>query len=202
MYEKMAKKITNLFIIKKIIDSSDREVYEYGYEVMFSQISYTIIMIIISLIFGAFYESLAFFVGFSLYRKICGGYHAKTYTRCHLIFATNQILFLLSLIFVPNQFCYILTGVGLITAIVLDILIAPIDHKNKPFNDKEYKKFKRQSIILSIGLCVLCIFIFLLNKNNVFYFSFSVGCFSASISLLYAFLERRENDEKVKEFCS
>lgn len=197
MYEKLANKITNLFVGKGIINSSDRKVYEYGYEVMFSQIAYIIIMIIISLIFGAFYESLAFFWGFSLYRKICGGYHAETYTRCHLIFAANQILFLVSLIFVPNQFYYILTGIGLITAVVLAMLLAPIDHKNKPFNDKEYKKFKRQSIILSVVLFMLCIFNFLLNKNNVFCFCFSVGCFSASISLLYALLERRKNDEKI-----
>ena len=105
MYEKMAKKVTNLFISKGIINSSDRELYEYSYEVTFLQIAYIIIMIIISLIFGAFYESLAFFVGFSLYRKICGGYHAKTYTRCHFLFAANQTLFLLSLILMPNQIC-------------------------------------------------------------------------------------------------
>ena len=61
MYRLLAKKTTDFFIKKKIIKNTDKDVYEYGYEILFAQIIYIAIMIVISLIFNAFVESLFFF---------------------------------------------------------------------------------------------------------------------------------------------
>lgn len=195
MYRLLAKKTTDFFIKKKIIKNTDKDVYEYGYEILFAQIIYIAIMIVISLIFNAFVESLFFFIGFYIYRKISGGYHAETYAKCHLLFGFNQILFLLLLFYIPVIYRYIIFFIIIFISIIITFFMAPIDHPNKQFDSKEYHKYKKMSRLLAFLLIPFGITVYLLDKNNTF--CFGIGIFSASVSLLYAFLERRFHNEKV-----
>lgn len=191
MYETLAMRLTEFFINKNIIKNEDRDIYAYGYEVLISQIVYIVIMLIISLFFGAVFESILFFIGFYLFRKIAGGYHASTYIKCHLIFAINQLLFLLLLIFYPNKYIYIFILVAAIITFVITFICAPLDHPNKKFEPKEFKRYKRLSRGFSVLFMLLVTAICFLDKNNTSFFCFSVGTLSASISLMYAFIERR-----------
>ena len=110
MYKKIAKIITDSFILKGIIKKEDKEIYEYSYEVLISQAVYIFIMLFISILFKAFFETLVFFIGFYICRSLTGGYHASNYIKCHLLFALNQIAFLLLLQLMSNRYflyCYI-----------------------------------------------------------------------------------------------
>ena len=55
MYKKIAKIITDSFILKGIIKKEDKEIYEYSYEVLISQAVYIFIMLFISILFKAFF---------------------------------------------------------------------------------------------------------------------------------------------------
>ena len=195
MYEKFATKITDFFINKNVIRNEDRDIYAYGYEVLISQIVYIVIMLLISLIFSAIFESIIFFIGFYLFRKISGGYHASTYFKCHLIFAINQLLFLLLLFFYPNEYRFIFTTVSAILIFFITFNCAPLDHPNKRFEPREFKRYKSLSRGFSVLLMLLVTAICFFDKNNTSIFCFSVGTLSASISLMYAFIERRLRNE-------
>ena len=104
-------------------------------------------MLAISLVFKSLLESLLFFGGFYLYRKIAGGYHADTYLKCHIIFAVNQILFIIILYMYPTTYRYFLVMSVCVICTVVTILFAPIDHANKPFDSKEICKYKKLSIL-------------------------------------------------------
>lgn len=198
MYQKVAKKITSFFINNGIINDSDREIYEYSYEVMISQTVYIIIMILVSLIFGAVFESLAFFIGFFVCRKFSGGYHASTYTKCHILFAFNQIAFLFLIRFIKKEYFGLIVILMIIISVIVIFTVAPIDHPNKPFNGKEFLKYKKRSRFFAVLLIPIYILVDILDKNNLFYFCFSIGIFSVCMSLLYAFFERRKKpNEKV-----
>lgn len=197
MYAKFAKKITNFFINKSIIDTNDREIYEYGYELILSLSMYILIMLTISLIFNSLIESILFFVGFYLYRKIAGGYHADTYLKCHILFGINQMLFIFTLYMYPSAYRYITIVSVCIINIVITIFAAPIDHPNKPFDVKEFNKYNKLSAVFSILLIPVVLIVMLLDKNNVYCFCFSIGVLSANMSLLYAFVERRSQNEKI-----
>lgn len=197
LYEKAAKKITDFFIKKSVIKDSDREVYEYGYELILSQSIYIIIMIAISVIFHALVESLIFFIGFYIYRKIAGGYHANTYLKCHILFAVNQLLFLTVLHLYPASYRYVLILAICIIAVVITFFAAPIDHPNKPFDKKEFQKYKKLSRFFCIALIPFVVIVMCLDKNNIYCFCFSIGILSANMSLLYAYIERRLRNEKV-----
>lgn len=45
MYKTLAQKITSFFIQKKIIKEEDKEIYEYGYEVLFSETIYIVMVL-------------------------------------------------------------------------------------------------------------------------------------------------------------
>ena len=155
-------------------------------------------MLLISMVFGAVLESLCFFIGFFLCRKFSGGYHAATYTKCHILFIINQIAFLLLLNCINNNYYWLATIVAIIISIIIIFLIAPIDHPNKPFTTKEMIKFRKRSKYFAIVLVPAYILFYLIDKNNPFSFCFSIGVLSVSLSLLYAFFERRKNtNEKV-----
>ena len=193
MYQKIAKEITNYFINKGIIKNCEKEMYEYSYEIMISQFFYIIIMLLISLIFGAILESLAFFVGFYICRKYSGGYHASTYMKCHILFSLNHILFLIILKTIKGQYVSLLTFVSVCTSVIIIFLFSPIDHPNKPFSTTEFTKYKRNSRVLAILSTLLVILFNIFDNNNILVFSFSIGIFSVGMSLLYAIIERRIN---------
>ena len=95
MYAKLAIAITNFFILHQVIPEEEKDNYAFGYEVMISESFYILIMLIISVITGSLIESLLFFIGFFVFRKLAGGYHASTYLKCHIIYAINQIICLI-----------------------------------------------------------------------------------------------------------
>lgn len=197
MYKTLAQKITSFFIQKKIIKEEDKEIYEYGYEVLFSETIYIVIMFIISLVTNTVFESLIFFLGFYMFRKFAGGYHANTYVKCHIIFAINQILFLFLLFKTPLLYRDLLAFFSIIITLIITFLYAPIDHPNKPFNSKEFSKYKKQSRTFILISFLIITLIYILNKNNILVFCFSIGVLSAGMSLLYTVLERRLHNEKI-----
>lgn len=196
MYKKLSQKITNHFINKQIISKDDREIYEYSYEVLLAESVYIFIMIVIGLLFHAFIASLFFFIGFYLCRKVSGGYHASTYTKCHILFAMNHILFIGLSKFIPQNLYWIITLVFVGISIVLIYFLAPIDHPNKPFDEHEHKKYKRQSRVFILITLLATVVLYMVERNNPYYFYVSIGIFSASMSLLYSFFERRKKHEK------
>lgn len=199
MYTKLANSITDFFVQHQIIPKSERDNYAFGYEVLISETVYVFIMLVISLAFSAFVESLLFFIGFFVFRKLAGGYHAATYLRCHIIFALNQIACLILLSFIPSfLYSYIFLTLAVLLP-VITFISAPIDNENKPFNTKEYKRYKKLSrifIIIFSFFNVGAVFIFD-NLNSRCVFALCIGVLSANISLLYAYIKRRVENEKV-----
>lgn len=192
MYEKIAKTIANNLLDNRIISGEKYHIFKYGCELIISNIIYTLFFLIICLITNSVIPSLLFFIGFLITRKFCGGFHASTYVRCHLLFAANQLVFIGFNRFFPFNF-YLPTLVifgGL--CIIAIILLAPVDHINKPFTKGEYLYYRKCSLILSgillFGLIVSA------SVVKVLPYSMSIlfGVFSATISMLVAKYQRRK----------
>ena len=198
MYEELSKRITAFFIRKGIISNEKREIYEYSYEVLLSELACTLLILGIAIVSKMIMPSLFFFIGFFICRKIVGGYHASSYAKCHSLFLLNQISLILMVLYVPENIRWIFLLCMMSISILLIFIFAPMDHPNKPFNKQEYTKYKFQSRILILVLLLLSTIMVLINKNNMYYFCFSIGIFSASMSLLFSFVERRVTNEKVK----
>ncbi|MBR6548745.1 MAG: accessory gene regulator B family protein [Clostridia bacterium] len=197
MYSYLSNKITIHFIKKGIIKQSDFENYAYGFEILISEIVYCLIMAIIALITHSLLTSLLFFLAFYIYRSVAGGYHAKTYLRCHIIFAINQLLCIGTIYHLPSLVIPYFCMLSLLLSAIITFLVAPIDHENKPFSEKEYSRYKAKSryyILLSL-LIVLSLLAFGYGSNK-YCLAYCIGLLSGNLSVLYAKIARRCNYEK------
>ncbi len=167
MISALSKKITNTLIDKNSICKEDRELYEYGFFMLLSNLYFTVITCLLGIVFGVFFESLVFFVSFMLIRKYAGGYHAKTETRCQ-IFSTASIF--LSVIFIRyidfekiSLFLFILT----VIASILIFAFSPLDTPEKPLDIKEKSYFKKISYIILTVLDIFFVVAYFLNWNEI-----------------------------------
>lgn len=130
MITSIACYITDFLFSREIIDETDKEIYLYGFEILFASMLNIIMVVLVGLLFGQFLSGICFFVSFSILRKFCGGYHADTYLVCNLVFAINVFIVMLMLkmkIYLSEE---MLAGI-LLVCLGIITLYAPVRNKNK-----------------------------------------------------------------------
>ena len=199
MIDNLAKKITTKFIDHKIIKSDDREIYNYCFETTIVILLSYSLLFILSMIFNEFMSTLIFIISFSSFRKVCGGYHADNYLKCGIM-SLASYLFLIFTIKKLNIIFEISTLTLVLGALTI-MFLSPIQDDNKPFTDKQYKRFK----IISKGLAAILIIVFVIMEalglhksiTNKYYFSFCYGIDLIAFSLLISKIGRRIKNAKV-----
>lgn len=204
MYRSFSKKTVQWLIRKGTIQQEEREVYEYSFEVLYSDLFYVLFALLIAVALHGAVASLLFFAGFFSLRKFAGGYHAATYLRCHLMFVLNQIAAILLFYLMPRGAVFPIVAVMLVLSSACVIALAPVDHENREYSGSERKYFRRMSLImLAVAwaiFCVLCLFRLISPEYALAYF---FGVFSVSISLFFERIKKwkggKDHDE---EICS
>ena len=185
MYRKLANFLTRFFVKKKIILEDAAEAYAYGFEILLSIIVYESIFFLISIFTNTFIPSLGFWISFFFIRKFCGGFHASTYFKCHLMFLANHVLFIFLCKYLFSLIDHKWISVLLCFCALTVFLIAPVDHPNKPFLENEYSKFKKRSRTYGMLIIIFAVFnIFFSTKD--FGWGYGFGTLSATISLIFA----------------
>ncbi len=197
IYKKIAYSITNIFIRNEIISNESKSIYLYGFEILLSTFMYTFIFVLTAFISNTIKISLVFWIGFYILRTLAGGYHAKTYIKCHILFFINHIVFIIVFYSFPKQTRSLMTLIMIIISTIIVLLLSPIDNPNKPFINKEKQKFKALSnlyiiIVLIASIILYCSFPNILIDYSM---SFAIGTLSAAISLLSA---KILNDKEVR----
>ena len=202
MYRKLAICITDKFISKKLIADNKKDIYAYGFEMLISILVYFVEFLVISLLTQTLASSLCFLCGLFIVRKVAGGHHANNYISCNLLSTANHILFVILVKLVNVDTYYTFITLTLLFSAATILLIAPIDHKNKPFIKNEYKRYK---LLSSLYCIVLGIVVLLVSGNMIpsseLLLGFTFGTLSATVSLLCAKIirsyERGKKHEEV-----
>ena len=199
MIEILAKKITNKFIDSKIIKSEDKEIYNFCFETTIVILLSYSLLFILSIIFNELISSFVFIFSFSSFRKICGGYHANNYLKCGIM-SLASYLFLILIIKKFNTIFEVSTIVLVIGAITI-IFLSPIQDDNKPFSEKQKRRFK----LISRGLAAILILVFIILEtfgfhrliSNKYCFSFCYGVDLIAFSLILSKIGGRLKDAKI-----
>lgn len=157
MISKLSKKIVKCFVKQSNISDDEQELYQYGFFILFSQILYFIIALIIGILCEVILESIIFYIAFQFIRRYAGGYHASTETRCE-IFSTLSIL--ASIVAIKLSKIYDFQTVLLLITILSAVCIfvfCPLDTPEKPLSDKEFKYFRKVSWIILFVIIVAII---------------------------------------------
>lgn len=152
MIGRMSRKITESLLVRNILPQEEREIYEYGFELLISSVIGFVIVLASGVFFGILAESMLFYIIFVSVRPFCGGYHADTHLKCKLTFiAVYAMVMIFTDIFADN---YRIIYHSLMLAVywLAIILYAPVENKNKPLDSDEKAANRRISIILAAVL--------------------------------------------------
>lgn len=151
MIEKLASKSAESFIKMPNTRYDKIEIYKYGFFVLYSNILFLLLSMLLGAVFGVFLQGVLFYVAFFSIRQYAGGYHASTETRCEVM-STLSILACIIVIRLSKtyNFQFALLIISAVSALCIAIL-CPLDTPEKPLSEKELKYFRKISwLILSL----------------------------------------------------
>ncbi len=189
--KKIAASLMSYIYKLGFIEEGELDTYIYGMDIFLSSLLEVVSIIVISLAFDNFVETVLFFLAFIPLRIFAGGYHADTRLRCYLISLVVYLVFtfILSLL---NQSTYTIVAViGIIVSIFSILLFAPVIHQNKKVNNYEIKNYRKFSIIICSVQCIIYLMFTLLSKINIFLISAVLGTVAVSLSMWIALIKNK-----------
>ncbi|MGN0384049.1 MAG: accessory gene regulator ArgB-like protein [Eubacterium sp.] len=157
-------KIVNILINDNVIQSEDRELYEYSLYVLFLTIYPLFVAVIIATVMGVLIEGMIIISVFAIIRRYSGGHHAKTVFLCFLESTTTMFLFFFA--FKENVIGAYLYMVLIIATIQLCIF-SPIENVKHLLNEKEKIKYKKHVLIIIMIMLGLILLFRLLSEDKI-----------------------------------
>jgi accessory gene regulator B len=156
-----------------------RSIYYYGFLVVFGAIVKEFLLLAVALILGVLIPTLIISLTFASLRKVAGGYHMDTYSKCLFV---SLGIFILAALVAQHTYTYwstlyliVLIGITFFIGMYVLVRYAPRDTPNKPIEEpKEIRKFKCLSIIY-IFLWTVITIILAICKNKLFVLSLCFG---------------------------
>lgn len=125
----------------------------------------TLITIMCGWLMGIVWQSVFFWVSFSVLRKYIGGYHSDTEKKCYVI---SFITVLTSLLGIKMIKCGGGLGIALQTiCLIIVLLIAPVENVNHILDKDERIKYGIKGRNIEILLYLIYISLYLANKRDI-----------------------------------
>lgn len=144
----VSRKIADFLVKENTIKKEYLEAYVYGIELCISSIISILIMLFTTILLNRVIEGLIFYIVFCITRLFCGGYHAKSYAGCKMVF----LITLLAVLFLNKVFREVSPGLWIILwsyYVLIVLCFGPIENENKRLEEKEKRKYKIISIAIS-----------------------------------------------------
>ena len=143
MIEKSAKYFTEKLVSKKLVRNEDRDIDQYGIEVLISMAINIMLLLVIGIITKTVLLSICHFLILATIRTLTGGYHASTYLKCEIVGCVTYITIVLCLEKVTQIFCVsnwliVCSLIGIITLINFGVT------NKRAVIDKELKRLKKK----------------------------------------------------------
>lgn len=138
--------ITDFYIKRNIIKADEKEVYQYGVELILNEVITFSLILIYSVIAWKLRYAVEFLSVFCLTRVYCGGYHAPKTSICRL-----TMIGIFICIYVLSDMLKNISPIWLllllITCFAIIILLVPVKHPNKTMTAKQVDKNRKMGIL-------------------------------------------------------
>ena len=173
MIAKFAKKINEILIQKGIVQKEDAELYQYGIENGIVVAGNLLASGIFGIVTGRPGLVLVFLLFYASLRSYSGGSHCKSRIGCFLISMAILSIPVYTHEFVMNNVPATVILMFGIAAVVVILILSPVESINKPLDDEEKKYYARVThCIVALQVCVLII-LFCLGVKDYFYAGYS-----------------------------
>jgi len=162
---RVAVKIADFLYKNNTIRDEDKDIYVYGFEIFISNIINFTIVVVLGYLLHQFYQALLFFIAFVITRSYSGGYHASTYFKCNIVFASVFLLtMLVSSILLPTiSLVYLMVFMAIYIGCILEY--APIENSHKKLLKPDKIKYRKISIVISICWTISVIVLYFIAKE-------------------------------------
>ena len=182
----IALMITDILLNNSVIDKENRDSCAYGLEIMLTSVGEFLFILLISIFFKRFFETIVYFLAFIPLRVYAGGYHANGRVRCFAILIAVFAVFLTLLNVIPQSLYIYIAVATTVINLVCVMCFAPIENVNKPLNNTEKKYYKKISNIIVFVECGIVILLLCFFRGSIYLLSFTFGEMSVFLSILAA----------------
>ena len=163
---RLSRKIVNDLTRSDIVKAEDAEIYIYGINQILMYSINISSALIIGLIFGKFFEAAVFIVAYCSLRSFAGGYHAKTPLRCYVFSVIMLIIVLVGIkyLYLTEWMYYVV----LLAAALVVIVLSPVEDKNKPLDEIEYRVYKKRTMNIAAAEVMVCLALKFVGYDNLF----------------------------------
>lgn len=126
----------------------------YGIEITLSSLINIALISIIGIVTNYTFESTMFLAVFIIMRSFTGGYHANTYIKCNLVTSISFVILLLIFKIIRHISLKSIILIAIFQVVTI-VLLAPIENKNKPIENRTV--YKIISTVLSVVLSAISI---------------------------------------------
>lgn len=155
MIKRLSKSIVDWQIQKDILDNGQSALYQYGYEVLLSQVLNILVAILIAILMNEPMTVFLFLVSYIPLRSFCGGYHARTNEGCTLLSALLIIAVCMIVKAVEGSLILSLLPISFVISGSLVMWLAPVADKNKPLDEKETVRYRRMGRYIWLAEAVI-----------------------------------------------
>lgn len=190
MIKNLSASIADFYVQKNIIDSEEKEVYQWGVSLILNDIvTFSIVLLLSAMLlnirFGAEY-----LIVFCLTRIYCGGYHARKESVCRLTMIAVFLIVLSGAYILSDCSVNILLSLLAVSFFVLLPLI-PVRHPNKVMTEKLKKKGRVGGTLSYLAFAVSSLLLYLfISKIDAFLIALSLSAVSA-LAIIGTFTNER-----------
>ena len=148
MTHRLAGILSDYLSREQMIEKDEADIYQYGLEIFMDGVLETLLLVVLGILWGRFWQSICFIVSFTVLRSFTGGYHAATKVRCAGATVGLYILNLTAAGELNSHF----TAVLLLAAVGTGIIwwLAPVPHANKPLDGEQVVMNRKKSRFISM----------------------------------------------------
>lgn len=177
LIERMSKAMGEQFVKNELIIEENRDIYEYGMELLISTVLSTVMVLGIGIISNRLINTLFLLITFYCIRVFAGGYHAENYRNCFLSFCIGFIIFLFG---TESLIKHNVDTEFMIMAIPAALIIcryAPVEDHSKPLNKEERVMYNRKTRISVLFFLFISQSTYLLLRlKEMIYVSVAIIC--------------------------
>lgn len=167
MFSTLATMISNRLCVASAIEEGDRELYIYGFYILISRLFFFLVSVLCGCLFGVLWESVLFYVMFTLLRSYAGGIHAKTENMCTILTTLSLLTSICGikvLNFVQSEMIsLIIAGIGAGCIIAF----CPLDTAEKPLESADRNHYRRTSITIVVTYLALALLMYAMGLKGV-----------------------------------
>lgn len=166
LFAKLSRRIGDDLVRSNVIEAEEAEIYIYGINQILVSVLNVSSALIIGFIFDVFLEVAVFMAAYIPLRSFAGGYHAKTPLRCY-IFSVIMLIVVstgMNYLYMEDWVCYVVLAVSALVVIIL----APVEDRNKPLDETEYRVYKRRTMLIAAIELIIALMLKPLISYNLF----------------------------------